>query len=395
MGMLIIANLFYIGIESDFKPNSACAASSQDSSGTASLSSIDEPPPTVWAIIDNVFASIFVSEIALRIIAGGFEFFMQLENIVDLGLVLSGSVDVWYLSHSTGCSSNSASQSVKILTALRVIRIMRVIRFFRLMKSFGQIRLIVSGLLSSLKTLIWVFVFMIVIIYMCSIFTTTQLGSVSDNFSTIPNSMLTLFQITTLDSWSDTIVRPLISDNPAMIAFFLVYIFITSYGLVNVVLGIVVENTVISANDKRARDMKEKEVMKQGAIGSLRDLLEKSTPSGMRSISKEDFHLYLKVPEIRQRWDILELTDAIESALFPTGADSISIDDLVSLCAQFSLSSSPSGLADLLNDLDGLKTAVLKAHDTSQELFQARRLLNARFDQYKARSSYYLTGSSS
>jgi len=392
MGILIILNLFYIGIESDFKQSSAaCSAESQDESGTTT----DESQLNVWVIIDNTFASVFVAEIALRIIAGGIGFFKEFENVVDLGLVVSGSVDVWFLSKSSGgCSSSTTGQSVKILTALRVIRIMRVIRFFRLMKSFGQIRLIVSGLMSSSKTLLWVFVFMMVIIYMCSIFTTTQLGTASDNFSSIPNSMLTLFQITTLDSWSDTIVRPLVSDNPAFILFFLIYIFITSFGLLNIVLGIVVENTVISANDKKMRDMREKEVLKQGAIASLRDLFDYHAMVGAHGISKEDYVMCLKVSQIRERWNILELPESLESVLFPNSSDSISIEDLVSICAQLSMSSSPSGLADLLNDLDGLKTTIKRTAEIAQEVFRTRSMLQERLSIFEARSNYYLTGNS-
>jgi hypothetical protein len=207
--------------------------------------------------------------------------------------------------------------------------------------------------------------------------------------------MLTLFQITTLDSWSDTIVRPLVSDNPGFLIFFLIYIFITSFGLLNIVLGIVVENTVISANEKKMRDMREKEVLKQGAIASLRDLFEYHGNIGSNGISKEDYAMCLKVAEIRERWNILELPESLESALFPNSNDSICIEDLVSICAQLSMSSSPSGLADLLNDLEGLKTTIARTAEIAKEVFRTRSTLEERFCVFEARSSYYLTGNSS
>ena len=393
MGFLIILNLFYIGIESDFRVvENPCPSSSNVVSENYFSPGADDSAAIVWKIIDNLFASFFVLEIVLRIVAYGVSFFSNLENIVDLGLVVSGCVDIWLLSASAGCSGSSAGQSVRILTALRVIRIMRVIRFFRLMKSFGQIRLIVSGLMSSLKTLVWVFVFMIAIIYMCSIFTTTQFGSMSDKFSTIPESMLSLFQITTLDSWSDTIVRPLVAESPAVIVFFLLYIFFTSFGLVNIVLGIVVENTIISANEKKARDMREREVLKQGAVSSLRDLLESVMVAGSKKVSKADFDLCLQVPLIQERWKLLELPESVTSILFPNDDDMIGIDDLISICAQISMSSTPSGLKDVLNDLDGLLNVVNTTNELAQDLFSTRESFRIKMNFFGTNSGYYLTG---
>jgi voltage-gated sodium channel len=392
MGILIILNLFYIGIESDFKDVDTDCSSSDGIAGNNPSDGIADPAVIVWRIFDNLFASIFVFEIAMRILACGVSFLTSLENIVDLGLVVSGCIDIWLLSASTGCSGSSAGSSVRILTALRVIRIMRVIRFFRLMKSFGQIRLIVSGLMSSLKTLVWVFVFMIVIIYMCSIFTTTQFGPMSNNFSSIPDSMLSLFQITTLDSWSDTIVRPLVLESPAVIVFFLLYIFFTSFGLVNIVLGIVVENTILSANEKKARDMREREVIKQGAISSLRDLLENVMISGSKTISRSDFSLCLQVPDIQEKWKILELPESVTSILYPNDDDLIGVDDLVSICAQVSMSASPAGLIDVLNDLEGLLSAVTSSNEIAQGLVASRESLRVQMNMFGTRCGYYLTG---
>jgi voltage-gated sodium channel len=393
MGILIIANLFYIGIESDFRQsgNNNCSVTGNNSAPPTINTALD-PESDVWYTFDTVFASVFIAEIVLRVFAGGLKFFKSFENIMDLGLVASGSVDVWILSHSSDCSNAAAGQSVKILTALRIVRIMRVIRFFRLMKSFGQIRLIVTGLFNSLKTLVWVFVFLTVLIYMSAIFTTTQLGSISNKFSSIPDSMLTLFQITTLDSWADEIVRPVVHAYPYAIIFFVMYIFFTSFGLINIVLGIVVENTIISANDKKAREMREKEVMKQAAIASIRDLLDSCVVKGTTTLSKEDFALCLKVPEICKRWDILELPDSILSILFPSETEVISIEDIVSICAQTSMSVSPSGLLDIIHDLEGLRAAVVHVSDIVQDVHTSRQKILGRLDLLKTHSLYYLIG---
>ena len=53
--------------------------------------------------------------------------------------------------------------------------------------------------------------------------------------------MFTLFQIMTLESWSMGIVRPVMEQYPLAWAFFVPFILVTSFAVVNLFIGIIVD----------------------------------------------------------------------------------------------------------------------------------------------------------
>ncbi len=57
-------------------------------------------------------------------------------------------------------------------------------------------------------------------------------------------------QVLTLDSWADGIARHVITNQPGMVIFFLLFLMVTSYGLLNLVVGVIVENTLATARDE-------------------------------------------------------------------------------------------------------------------------------------------------
>merc|ERR1719421_80061 len=68
-------------------------------------------------------------------------------------------------------------------------------------------------------------------------------GSCDDLWGDIIRTMYTLFQIVTLESWSVAIVRPIIREKPLVAFCFIVFIMLTSFGLMNIVVGIICECT--------------------------------------------------------------------------------------------------------------------------------------------------------
>merc|ERR1719387_2671328 len=72
-------------------------------------------------------------------------------------------------------------------------------------------------------------------------------------FGTIPRSMYTLFCIVILAEWPE-IGRPIIEKQPHMFAFFLVFIIFTTFGVMNVIIGVIVDNTMEAAKSIEADD---------------------------------------------------------------------------------------------------------------------------------------------
>lgn len=59
-------------------------------------------------------------------------------------------------------------------------------------------------------------------------------------FGTLGRSMFTLFQVMTLDGWSTDVVRPMMEANPYVWAFFLPFILVTSFAVLNLFIAIIV-----------------------------------------------------------------------------------------------------------------------------------------------------------
>ena len=62
-----------------------------------------------------------------------------------------------------------------------------------------------------------------------------------DWFGSIGASMYTLFQIMTLESWSMGIVRPVMDAHPYAWAFFIPFILIATFTMLNLFIGIIVD----------------------------------------------------------------------------------------------------------------------------------------------------------
>jgi len=63
-----------------------------------------------------------------------------------------------------------------------------------------------------------------------------------DWFGTLGRSLYTLFQIMTLESWSMGIVRPVLELYPYAWAFFVPFILVTTFAVVNLVVGLIVNS---------------------------------------------------------------------------------------------------------------------------------------------------------
>jgi voltage-gated sodium channel len=61
-----------------------------------------------------------------------------------------------------------------------------------------------------------------------------------DRFGSLGISLLTLFQLVTLDGWSGEVVRPIMETNPYAWIFFIIFILVSSFTVFNLFIGVVV-----------------------------------------------------------------------------------------------------------------------------------------------------------
>ncbi|EAR51170.1 voltage-gated sodium channel [Oceanicola granulosus HTCC2516] len=173
--------------------------------------------------LDMLCLSIFVVEIGLKIFARGWAFFRSGWNLFDFTIV--------------GVALVPVTQGLSVLRALRVLRLLRII------SAAPTLRRVVEGFVSALPGMASVFLLMALIFYIASVMATKLFGDAfPDWFGTIPHSAYSLFQIMTLESWSMGIVRPVMETYPYAWMFFVPFILVTTFAVVNLIVGLIVNS---------------------------------------------------------------------------------------------------------------------------------------------------------
>lgn len=171
--------------------------------------------------LDHAALAYFTIEVALRVLAHGWRFFLNGWNLFDLLIV------------GTSLVPNSGNLSV-----LRSLRILRVLRLFSVLPS---LRKVVGALVSSIPAMASIAVVLGLVFYVFSVLTTKLFAATHpDFFGHIGRSMYTLFQLMTLDGWSDGIVRPMMEQHPFAWLVFIPFIVVTSFAVLNLFIGVLV-----------------------------------------------------------------------------------------------------------------------------------------------------------
>merc|ERR1719310_2069159 len=118
-------------------------------------------------------------------------------------------------------------------------------------------------------------VLILLIVYTGAIFCVNAVGdSISDEgidyFNTLPLSMLTLFNVCIGDEWG-AVIRPLCDKFPSMIGFFLAYFFLTTLGVLNLVVGIFVERTMQMAQMIRNQEEEKVNLRRELLLNEVAD----------------------------------------------------------------------------------------------------------------------------
>jgi voltage-gated sodium channel len=174
-------------------------------------------------LIDKICLVIFVTELILKMIAHGGRFFKSGWNIFDFVIIAIALMP--------------STQGFSVLRALRILRVLRVISVA------PSLRRVVEGFVTALPGMGSVFLLMAIIFYIGSVMATKLFGAAfPDWFGGLGLSAYSLFQIMTLESWSMGIVRPVMVEFPYAWAFFVPFIMVTTFAVVNLLVGLIVNS---------------------------------------------------------------------------------------------------------------------------------------------------------
>ena len=172
---------------------------------------------------DRLCLTIFVIELVAKLFAQGAGFFRRGWNLFDFVIV--------------GVSLVPGNGGLSVLRALRILRVLRVISVV------PSLRRVVEGFVTALPGMGSVFLLMGIMFYIGAVMATKLFGSTFPEwFGTLGRSGYTLFQIMTLESWSMGIVRPVMETYPYAWVFFVPFIMVTTFAVVNLLVGLIVNS---------------------------------------------------------------------------------------------------------------------------------------------------------
>ena len=183
--------------------------------------------------LDRIALAIFVVELLLRFAAYRLRFFRDPWRLFDLVVV--------------GVSLLPASGAFSVIRALRVLRVLRLVSIV------PSMRKVVNALLGALPGMGSIAALLLIVLYVAAVMATKLFGPISPGyFGDLGKTAFTLFQVMTMEGWAD-IARELMVQAPWAWLFFVVYILVSTFTVLNLFIAVVVN----AMQDQVANDIKD------------------------------------------------------------------------------------------------------------------------------------------
>lgn len=226
----------------------------------------------VWTACEYTFTVVFILEALAKGYVLRLAYITDPWHRFDGFLVVIAVLNLWVLDLIGGAMVPT--------WVWRLLRLSKLSRTLRLVRTFKRLFLVTIGVWEAMKATFWVALLLAVSIYAGAIFCVGVLGPRADgvdrypgysdddeqinrqeimqefnpylSFGTVPRAMLTLFNIALLTQWRE-VMGPVALFNPYMIAFFFAFMTFVTFGLMNVLVGLIV-NEVIENSQKLAAE---------------------------------------------------------------------------------------------------------------------------------------------
>ncbi|MXW93772.1 MAG: ion transporter [Rhodospirillaceae bacterium] len=205
--------------------------------GLETSASVMERVGPLLLLLDDVVLAIFVIELLAKLFAFGWRYFTNGWNVFDFIIV--------------GIALAPASGDLTVLRSLRILRVLRLVAIV------PSMRKVVMALMAAIPGVSSVIALLALVYYVFAVMVTKLYGKAfPDWFGTVGDSMYSLFQIMTLESWSMGIVRPVMEQYPGAWMVFVPFILMTSFAVINLFIAVIV-NAMTEQSQAESAALKE------------------------------------------------------------------------------------------------------------------------------------------
>jgi len=331
-GIVIIANVVVMGIQADQR--------------------IRDPHPScdlTWDLVNLGFNVFFVVELALRLGAFGRRFLRGKDkgwNCFDMVIVGCGIIEEivqWSIVLKGKCSDSNGEfgAGIDAVRVIRVLRLMRLGRVIRVMHHFSELRIMVRSVLVCLAPLCWACILLLLIQWCFGVFFCTiaadhissnlvgkssaerddwlkdpEVTSLTLYWGSLWMALYTLFLSVTngLDWHQAADSMSTIGWHPYI--FYIFYIALTSFAVLNVVTGVFVENAMKIALRDRDLQVQVQLEQRKKIMERLLSVFNEADNDRDGTISWDDFEAHIGDPKVQAFFSHLELGGADAGRLF-------------------------------------------------------------------------------
>jgi len=205
----------------------------------------------ILEMLDQIILAIFIIELFARIIVHRWAFFRDRWSVFDfvvIGIAL-----------------------VPATSAFTVLRALRILRALRLITALPTLKRVSAGLLASLPGMGSILFLIGLIYYVFAVLGTNLFGDDNPNlFGTLGTALWTLFTVMTLEGWTNDVALPVMETQPYAWVFFITFIVVTTFMVLNLFIGVVVNAMQAEATKAEAAEREaEREMIQEEAAPIL------------------------------------------------------------------------------------------------------------------------------
>jgi len=242
----------------------------------------------MWLSIETVFVVLFTVEVVAKLVGFGMVFFSEPWNTLDFFIVGTSLLEL-IIAYASG---NSGSSSIS------TIRLLRVFRIIRMMSILDRLNMLVRAFFHACLDIVWVVMLLLVVLYIFAIMARGLFGkgsALKDSgfeqeqlFGSVPLSMVTMFQIMTLDSWASQIARPVGAVYPGSQIFFMIFVLVGSLGLLNLLTAIFIDSLNTLNKEGAMEELSRKDDNKKLLLAALKQVFEECDADDSGELDKDE-----------------------------------------------------------------------------------------------------------
>ncbi|CAK0903187.1 unnamed protein product, partial [Prorocentrum cordatum] len=289
---VILLNTFYVLVDTNYQ-----------------IANLDKDALPISFPVDLFFGIFYTGELTLRIYTHRYFFFIGDEaswNWFDSFLVFVTMLDLL----------GSMGGNVGYTRVFRVLKVIKVLRVVRVLQFFTDLRMMINCVLASIVSLFWCIVMIVFVMFIFAVFFTQEATRYMKEdgpptvvladyplirlfFGNVQTTILTLFMsVTGGEDWKRVydVLQPV---GDVTCAFYLVFIFVFLFSILNIIMSIFVEkgvkmaapdtnNQILETRRKQAADSKE-----------LMSLFNKADADGSQTISQQEFEMCIAKAEFK------------------------------------------------------------------------------------------------